>query len=231
MNYKNVQKALFLLRPNRFIAECELDGKIVEAHVRNTGRCRELLVPGCTVYLEEDPRPGRKTHYTLITVEKSGITINMDSLAPNKVFREAMENGQIKLPGFDRPYTVLRPETRYGDSRFDFYMENSSQKAFAEVKGVTLEEDGIVLFPDAPTERGVKHIHELCRAAANGYLAFLVFVVQMKNVRYFTPNRQMHPAFGEALADARRAGVKLLAFDCQVTSNEIRLDEQVKVVL
>ncbi len=231
MKYDNAQKAVFRLRPNRFIAECELLSKKVTAHVRNTGRCRELLVPGCTVYLEEDLRPGRKTRYTLVGVRKSGRLINIDSLAPNKVFREAMENETIELPGFDGPHTFLKPEARYGDSRFDFYMENSSQKAFVEVKGVTLEENGIVLFPDAPTKRGVKHIHELCRAAEEGYLAFLVFVVQMKNVRHLTPNRRTHPAFGEAMETALKSGVRLLAFDCRVSPNEIRLEERVKIVL
>ncbi|UWG96594.1 DNA/RNA nuclease SfsA [Dehalobacter sp. DCM] len=231
MQYDHVKKAIFRLRPNRFIAQCELEGKQVEAHVRNTGRCRELLIPGCTVYLLEDFRPGRKTQYTLISVEKSGRMVNIDSLAPNKIFREAMMEGDIQLPGFEVPCTVLKPETRFGDSRFDFYMENSSQKAFVEVKGVTLEDDGVVLFPDAPTERGVKHIRELCRAAEEGYLAYLIFVVQMKNVRYFTPNRQTHSAFGEALEAARKSGVTLLAFDCHVTANEIWLNEPVEIVL
>lgn len=231
MRYDHVKKAVFRLRPNRFVAECELEGKKVAAHVRNTGRCRELLVPGCTVYLEENLRPDRKTQHTLVSVEKSGRTINVDSLAPNKAFREAMEEGYIGLPGFDGPCTLLKPEARYAESRFDFYMESGSQKAFVEVKGVTLEEDGVVLFPDAPTERGVKHIHGLCRAAESGYLAFLIFVVQMKAVRYLTPNRRTHPAFGEAMEAARKAGVSLLAFDCRVAPDEIRLDEPIKIVL
>ncbi|MDX9872267.1 MAG: DNA/RNA nuclease SfsA, partial [Clostridia bacterium] len=225
MKYANVQRALFWQRPNRFIAICELEGETVTAHVRNTGRCRELLVPGCTVYLEEDLRPDRKTRYTLISVEKPGRMINMDSLAPNKVFREAIEKRSLQLPGLEGPYTVLKSETRYGDSRFDFYIENGSQKAFVEVKGVTLEEDGIVLFPDAPTQRGVKHIYELCRAAAENYLAFLVFIIQMKNVRFLTPNWRTHSAFGKAMKDAQESSVTLLAFDCHVTPNEICLDE------
>ena len=231
MRYDPIQKAVFQRRPNRFVAECELEGQKVTAHVRNTGRCRELLVPGCTVYLNENLRPGRKTRYTLISVEKSGRVINMDSLAPNKAFREAMEEGTITLPGFDGPCRVLKPETRFGESRFDFYMESVSQKAFVEVKGVTLEEDGVVLFPDAPTQRGVKHIRELCRAAEEGYLAFLVFVIQMKDVRYLTPNRRTHPAFGEAMEIAKKSGVNLLAFDCRVAPDEIRLAEQVEIVL
>jgi DNA-binding protein, stimulates sugar fermentation len=155
----------------------------------------------------------------------------MDSLAPNKVFREAMEEESVELPGFHGPCTVLKPETRFGNSRFDFYLESSSQKAFAEVKGVTLEEDGVVLFPDAPTERGVKHIRELCRAAEEGYLAYLVFVVQMENVNYLIPNRRTHPAFGEAMEIARKSGVNLLAFDCRVAPDEIRLNERVEIEL
>lgn len=222
---------MFLNRPNRFIAECLLDGEKAEAHVRNTGRCRELLVPGCTVYLDENCNTGRKTRFTLVSVEKSDRVINIDSLAPNKVFYEAMADGQIDLPGFGRPFTLLKPESRYGGSRFDFYMENGGQKAFAEIKGVTLEEDGVVLFPDAPTERGVKHIHELCRAAEDGYLSYLVFVIQMKNVKYLTPNRKTHPAFGEALSAAQKLGVKLLAFDCYVTPSEIRIADQVNIKL
>ncbi len=231
MRYNHIKKAVFLHRPNRFIAECELDGTVIQAHVRNTGRCRELLIPGSTVYLEENFQPNRKTRQTLVSVEKSGRLINMDSLAPNKAVREAIENGRIQLPRFDAPYTLLKPETRWGDSRFDFYIENSFRKAFIEVKGVTLEENGVTLFPDAPTQRGIKHIQELCRAVSEGYLAYLIFVIQMKNVSFFTPNRQTHPAFGEALEIAQKAGVTLLAYDCFVTSDEIRLDEPVEIKL
>lgn len=231
MRYNNIQKAVFRLRPNRFVAECELEGRKVIAHVRNTGRCRELLVPGCSVFLENHFNTHRKTQYTLISVEKSGRIINIDSLAPNKTFYEAMVEGKVKLPGFDTPITVLKPETCFGDSRFDFYMESNSQKAYAEVKGVTLEENGVVQFPDAPTKRGVKHVFELCRAAKEGYLSFLIFVVQMGDVRYLTPNRRTHPAFGEAMEVALNSGVNLLAYDCCVSSNEIWLDKQVAIVL
>ncbi|MFT4146290.1 MAG: DNA/RNA nuclease SfsA [Mobilitalea sp.] len=229
MKYDNIQQAVFHQRPNRFIAECELEGKIVKAHVRNTGRCRELLIPGCKVYLEEDLRSGRKTQHTLIGVEKSGSMINMDSLAPNKAFREAILNGRIQLPGFGEALTLLKAETRFGDSRFDFYMESDTQKAFIEVKGVTLEEEGIAMFPDAPTERGIKHIYELCRAAKEGYLAYLVFVIQMKKIRYLTPNWATHSAFGEALDIAKKSGVTILAYDCYVTADEIRLDKPIEV--
>ncbi|MBN7774211.1 DNA/RNA nuclease SfsA [Clostridium aminobutyricum] len=231
MKYNNIHQATFRFRPNRFIAECELDGIKIEAHVRNTGRCKELLVPGCTVYLEKNPHPNRKTQYTLISVEKSGRVINMDSLAPNKVFFEAIQKGGLELPGFRYPYGILKSEKHYGDSRFDFYMENDSKKAFIEVKGVTLEEDGIVLFPDAPTERGVKHILELCKAKEEGYLAYLVFIVQMKGVQYLTPNRRTHSAFAEALELAQQSGVNLLSFDCLVSPDEIQLDEKVEIML
>lgn len=231
MKYKNIHKATFLLRPNRFIAKCELDGNIIEAHVRNTGRCKELLIPGCTVYLENDPNPNRKTKYSLISVEKQNRLINMDSLAPNKVFHEALKNGQIELPKFDAPYTIIKPEKVYGDSRFDFYAENDEAKAYIEVKGVTLEENGVVLFPDAPTERGIKHIFELCKAKEDGYLTYLVFIVQMKDVDYFTPNRKMQSVFAEALEVAEKAGVKLLAYDCQVLPGEITLNQPVPILL
>ncbi len=229
MKYNNIQQAIFRQRPNRFIAECELDGKTIIAHVRNTGRCRELLIPGCKVYLEEDLRSTRKTQQTLIAVEKSGTMINMDSLAPNKAFREAIMTEHIQLPGFNEPYTLLKPETRYGDSRFDFYMESDTQKAYIEVKGVTLEEEGIAMFPDAPTERGIKHIYELCRAAKDGYLAYLVFVIQMKKILYLTPNWQTHSAFGEALEMAKKSGVAILAYDCYVTSGEMYIDKPIEV--
>ena len=229
MKYNNIQQAVFLQRSNRFIADCELDGKIINAHVRNTGRCRELLIPGCKVYLEEDLRASRKTQYTLIAVEKSGTMINLDSLAPNKAFREAIMNGHIQLPGFDEPCTLLKAESRFGDSRFDFYMESDIQKAYIEVKGVTLEEDGIAMFPDAPTERGIKHIYELCRASKDGYLAYLVFVIQMKKIHYLTPNWETHSAFGEALAMAKKSGVTILAYDCYVTPNEMYLDKPIEV--
>lgn len=230
MKYEKIQKATFLRRPNRFIAECELDGKPAVAHVRNTGRCRELLVPGATVYLEENTNPARRTRHTLVSVEKGGRLINMDALAPNRAFREAVETGALRLPGLG-DLTALRPERRFGDSRFDFYLESGAQRAYAEVKGVTLEENGVVLFPDAPTVRGVRHAHELCRAAGEGYLAYLVFVVQMENVRYFTPNRATHPAFGDALETARASGVKILAYDCAVAPDEMRLGRPVPVML
>ncbi len=230
MKYENIRKAVFRRRPNRFIAVCELDGADVVAHVPNTGRCRELLVPGYTVYLTENENPARKTRYTLVSVNRAGRLINMDALAPNRAFREAAEGGTVRLPGLDVP-TLVRPECRFGDSRFDFYLENGGRRAFVEVKGVTLEEDGAALFPDAPTERGVRHVRELCRAAAEGYLAYLVLVVQMEGVDRFSPNRRTHPAFADALAAARESGVRILAYDCLVAPDEIRLNRPVPVVL
>lgn len=229
MKYNNIKKAVFLQRPNRFIAECNLEGKIINVHVRNTGRCRELLIPGCKVYLEEDLRASRKTQHTLVAVEKSGTMINMDSLAPNKAFREAIMSEHIQLPGFEAPYTLLKAETRFRDSRFDFYMESETQKAYIEVKGVTLETDKIAMFPDAPTERGIKHIYELCRAAREDYLAYLVFVIQMKKIKYLTPNWETHSEFGQALEMAKKSGVTILAYDCYVTPNEMYLDKPIEV--
>ena len=169
MNYKKIVKAKFIERPNRFIAYCEVDGNIEKVHVKNTGRCRELLIPECTVYLEESDNPNRKTKYSLISVEKGKRIINMDSQVPNKVVYEGLKNNKIKLPGISEEITLIKPEKTYGNSRFDIYLEAGNKKAFIEVKGVTLEEDNIVKFPDAKTERGVKHINELIEASKDGY--------------------------------------------------------------
>jgi sugar fermentation stimulation protein A len=230
MKYENIRNAVFRGRPNRFIAMCELDGADVTAHVPNTGRCRELLVPGYTVYLTENQNPARKTRWTLVSVNRAGRLINMDALAPNRAFREAVEDETVRLPGLDVP-TFVKPECRFGDSRFDFYLEDGVRRAFAEVKGVTLEEDGAALFPDAPTERGVRHVRELCRAAKEGCLAYLILVVQMEGVDHFSPNRRTHPAFADALLAARESGVRILAYDCRVAPDEIRMNRPVPVVL
>ena len=230
----------------------------VRVHVKNTGRCRELLVPGTKVYLEDhiDRMGNRKYRYSLIAVEKqrssgSGtLLINMDSQAPNRVTQEALEEGRLQLPGFPGEGCRIRPETTYGRSRFDFFLEpgptageaegNESAGAssgaepagaFLEVKGVTLETDGIARFPDAPTERGVKHINELVKAAEDGYRAYILFVIQMKGIRWFEPNDETHPAFGEALRQAREAGVEILAMDCRVTGDRLALDQPVPVRL
>lgn len=226
MQYQNVSRGIFLCRPNRFIAEVEIDGSKETVHVKNTGRCRELLVPGCTVYLEKSGNPARKTAYDLIAVEKGPLLINMDSQAPNKVFGEWAASG-----GFRSDLTLLRPETVWGKSRFDFYWEAGEEKGFVEVKGCTLEENGLALFPDAPTERGVKHLNELAAAAAEGYECTVCFVLQMKGCRVFRPNEQTHPEFAAALRDAAHSGVRVLAMDCRVTPNSLLIDAPVPVKL
>lgn len=226
MQYKNIRKATFLDRPNRFVAHVELEGEPVVCHVKNTGRCRELLVPGATIYLQVAENPMRKTPFDLIAVEKGERLINMDAQAPNRVFQEWAEQGQ-----FRGGLTLLRPETTWGNSRFDFYWEAGERKGFVEVKGVTLEEEGIVRFPDAPTERGVKHLEELARCRDNGFEAAICFVIQMERVRYFTPNERTHPAFGKALRKAAASGVEVLAYDCQVRPDRLELRQAVPVRL
>lgn len=224
MTYQHIVPGIFRARPNRFIAHVEMGGKLEVCHVKNTGRCRELLLDGVTVYLEESGNPHRKTKYDLVAVEKGGRLINMDSQAPNKVAAEYLP---ALLPGL----TLLRPETKFGSSRFDFYAEAEGGKWLIEVKGVTLEEDSVVLFPDAPTERGVKHLHELCAAKEAGYKAMALFVVQMADVRYFTPNARTHPEFARALRDAQAKGVQIEAVDCVVTPGSITARRPVEVRL
>ena len=226
MQYGKILPARFLSRPNRFVARVEAEGEELVCHVKNTGRCRELLVPGATVWLEESPNPSRKTKFDLIAVEKGERLINMDAQAPNKVFVEWAAAG-----GFREGLTVLRPETTYGSSRFDFYWESSKSRGFVEVKGVTLEEDGIVRFPDAPTLRGVKHLDELVKAREAGYEAAVCFVIQMENVRWFAPNDETHPEFGQALRRAAQAGVEILAMDCAVTPQSLTMGNPVLVKL
>ena len=231
MNYKKIVKAKFIERPNRFIAYCEVDGNIEKVHVKNTGRCRELLIPECTVYLEESDNPNRKTKYSLISVEKGKRIINMDSQVPNKVVYEGLKNNKIKLPGISEEITLIKPEKTYGNSRFDIYLEAGNKKAFIEVKGVTLEEDNIVKFPDAKTERGVKHINELIEASKDGYYCYILFLIQMDNVLYFNPNKEMHKELGDALIKAKNNGVEILAYDSIVKIGSININEKIKVVL
>lgn len=226
MQYGKILPARFLSRPNRFVARVEAEGEELVCHVKNTGRCRELLVPGATVWLEESPNPSRKTKFDLIAVEKGERLINMDAQAPNKVFGEWAAAG-----GFREGLTLLRPETTYGSSRFDFYWESSKSRGFVEVKGVTLEEDGIVRFPDAPTLRGVKHLDELVKAREAGYEAAVCFVIQMENVRWFAPNDETHPEFGQALRRAAQAGVEILAMDCAVTPQSLTIGKPVPIRL
>ena len=226
MRYNAVEKARFLSRPNRFIAHVDLNGRTEVCHVKNTGRCRELLTPGAAVYLERSLNPARKTKYDLIAVEKGELLINMDAQAPNKVFGEWAAAGNF-LPGL----TLIRPEYTWEDSRFDFLLEDAKGNIFVEVKGVTLEEDGEVRFPDAPTERGVKHLRGLTRAAAQGCRAAAFFVIQMKGPARFRPNDKTHPAFGAALREAAQNGVGVYAYDCRVTPDSLELDAPVAVIL
>ncbi len=261
MKYTRITQGRFLERPNRFIALVEIDGQIEKCHVKNTGRCRELLVPGALVWLEKSDNPSRKTQYDLVAVRKQSakkegcfagscssaminmdsqsanlvvscpsIMINMDSQAPNQAVREWLEQNKSPFPEL----TLIKPECRYGASRIDFYVETAGEqprKIFIEVKGVTLEEDGIARFPDAPTERGIKHMLELQKAIQEGYESCILFVIQMKGIHRFEPNDLTHPAFGETLRQVHKAGVSILAYDCKVTPEEIFLDMPVEVKL
>ncbi len=215
LKYENIKAGKFIARPNRFIALVEIDGKPETVHVKNTGRCRELLVPGAEVYLTEPGTPGRKTRYDLIAVRKeNGILFNIDSQAPNKVVREWLD-----AQGFD----LVQPEYPYGSSRIDFYMERGNARYLMEVKGCTLELDGIGYFPDAPTERGVKHLRELIHAAAAGYHAAAAFVIQMDGVTEVRPNVETHPEFGTVLQEAVNAGVRVLSIPCHAEPGELKI--------
>ena len=226
MQYANIRPAVFLSRPNRFIAKVSMDGQEETVHVKNTGRCRELLLPGRTVWLEEGTNPNRKTKYDLIAVDKDGLLVNMDAQAPNRVFGEWAQAG-----GFVPGLTLLRPETTWGKSRFDFYWEAGDRKGFVEVKGCTLEEDGFCRFPDAPTERGVKHLNELAACMADGYEAAVCFVIQMEGMKSFSPNDATHPAFGDALRAAAKQGVQVLAVGCHVEPDRLEITHTIPVVL
>ena len=261
MQYKHIHKAIFLDRPNRFIAHVLLEGKIQTAHVKNTGRCKELLVPNATVYLEESDNPARKTKYDLIAVEKivteesaspaknppalqnaspsqkspsqpqRALLINMDSQAPNKVASEWLRENKTYFPKL----TLLKPEYTLGDSRFDFYAEyedNDGQhhKSLIEVKGCTLEKDGVALFPDAPTLRGLKHVRELTALRKSGdYECMVLIIVQMKGCKFFTPNRETHADFADALKEAKTAGVKIIAVECEVTPATLLAKDEIEV--
>lgn len=222
--YTAVLPAVFLSRPNRFIARVETEAGEETVHVKNTGRCRELLLPGARVWLAAAQNPARKTRYDLVAVEKGGMLVNMDSQAPNRAALPALPR---LFPGIRE----IRPEAVYGDSRLDFAARRNGRPLYIEVKGCTLEEQGVALFPDAPTERGVKHLRELQRAAAEGCEAVLLVVIQMKGPRAFSPNRRTHPAFAQTLAEAAAAGVRVLAYDCRVTPDSLTLDDPVEVRL
>lgn len=225
MKYSNpIVSGKFIERPNRFIAKVSVNGSIETVHVKNTGRCRELLVPNADVYLEYCDLDSRKTKYDLIAVHKGARLINMDSQAPNKVAAEY-------LPTLFPDYTLLKPEVKHNNSRFDFYLETPDEKWFIEVKGVTLEENGIARFPDAPTERGIKHVEELIDCLDEGYRAMVLFVIKMKGIKHFEPNNRTHPAFGDALRRAKAAGVEIRAIDCIVTCDTLTADSEIKVKL
>lgn len=231
MTYKNIVKGIFISRPNRFIAHVEIDGKEEIVHVKNTGRCKELLTPGCVVYLSVSDNPARKTKYDLIAAEKQrdnlpSLLINLDSQIPNDAAEEYLRKGTIFSEN-----AVIRREVKYGNSRFDFYIEDNGERIFLEVKGVTQEMNGTALFPDAPTERGVKHIEELISCTKDGYKAYILFVIQMKEIDRLIPNDGTHKAFGDALRKAKEAGVEIIAMDSVVTPDSIAIDKEVPVVL
>ena len=220
MKYENITHAKFIERPNRFVAYVELNGKVEKVHVKNTGRCRELLLPGSDVVLVQTDKPARKTKYDLIAVYKKGLGwVNIDSQAPNQAVKEWLDSS----PALFENISLLKPEYTYGKLRVDFYLECGARKIFIEVKGCTLEIDGIGYFPDAPTERGVKHLYELAEAAGKGYECYIAFVIAMPGVRKVLPNVKTHPEFGTALAAAREAGVKVLYFPCHVAPDELRI--------
>jgi sugar fermentation stimulation protein A len=225
MRYDNMTPGIFRARPNRFIAHIEIDGAVEICHVKNTGRCRELLVPGCTVWCQRSDNPNRKTKFDLIAVQKGDRLINMDSQAPNKAAGEWLASGGLG------EISELRPEVKHGDSRYDFSFVKDGKRCFLEVKGCTLEEDGVCAFPDAPTERGAKHIRGLTEAAQAGYGAYILFVIQMSDVKYIRPHDETDPEFGRALREAAQNGVHILAMDCAITPDTIAIRLPVLVKL
>ena len=226
MKYSNIERAYFKERPNRFIAYVETEEGREICHVKNTGRCKELLTSDAVVYVQRNDNPARKTKLDLIGVEKGDYLINMDSPAPNGAVKEWLQAGNL----FSKNAVVYSEKT-YGESRFDFYIEDGERKAFMEVKGVTLELDGVCRFPDAPTERGVKHIRELIKCMEDGYEAYILFVIQMSPVKYLEPNDATHKAFGDALREAAKAGVHVMARDCKVTIDSMEIMNEVEVRL
>ena len=226
MKYANIKEGIFIERVNRFIAHIDVDGKVEVCHVKNTGRCKEILVKGCKVFVQEFDSKIRKTKFDLISVYKGNRLINIDSQVPNKMFSE-----WVKLGNLFKDIKVFKSEVFYKNSRFDFYVEYEDKKAFIEIKGVTLENEGVVLFPDAPTSRGVKHLKELVSAREEGYEAYVIFIVQMEGVKYFTPNYETHKEFGDTLSFCKNNGVNILAFDSVVLKDEIYIKDNVKVLI
>ena len=228
MKYGKMVEARFLRRVNRFTAFVELNGQEEMVHVKNTGRCKELLLEGSKVFLEEADKEGRKTKYSLIAVYKGDVLVNMDSQAPNQMAAETLAEGKIGEIG---EVDFLKREVKYENSRFDLYYQKGEKKGFIEVKGVTLEEDGVAKFPDAPTERGAKHLRELIKAKEEGYEAAVLFVIQMKGVKEFRPNEERDKNFADALRDAAKAGVQILAYDCRVQVGQVYMENKIPVNL
>lgn len=226
MKYNNISEAVFIKRPNRFVAHIIINGQEEICHVKNTGRLGELLLPGAKVYVSRNDNPNRKTKYSLIAVEKEGVLYNIDSQVPNQLALEWVHSGH-----FEKNISYVKPEKTYKNSRFDLYIETEKKKIFMEVKGVTLNQDGIALFPDAPTERGKKHVLELCEAIEEGYEACILFVVKFRPVRHFSPNTVRHPDFTRSLRDAKEKGVHIMAVSCQVEPDEICIMEEIPVIL
>ncbi len=228
MKYKNVVEAIFINRPNRFIANVVIDGKLEKVHVKNTGRCKEILTEGTRVYLEKANNPNRKTRYSLISAYKGDLLINIDSQVPNEVVYSSIRENKIEeLIDVD----ILKKEVNYRGSRFDLYYEKGDEKGFIEVKGVTLEIDGLSLFPDAPTERGTRHIREIIQSVEEGYNSYIFFLVQIPEIKFFKPHEEMDKAFSHALLEAKEKGVNILAYNSLVTKDEILLGQRIKVLI
>lgn len=225
MKYEKIKTGKLIERENRFIALVEVDGEVERVHVPNTGRCKEIFVPGATVILNEPTGTKRKTRYSLVSAYKGDLLINIDSQAPNKIVKEALENKKIF-----KDITLIHPECTYGNSRFDFYFERGEERAFMEIKGVTLEQNSLCMFPDAPTLRGVKHIEELIKAKGEGYGAHILFLVQMEGMKAFVPNVEMHKDFGDALKDAMDVGVNALVYDTVVREGEVIFGKKVELM-
>lgn len=228
MEYSKIKHGIFLSRPNRFLANVIVDGNEETVHVKNTGRLKELLISGTEIVLEESNNPNRKTKYSLIGIYKGKELVNIDSQAPNAAVFEAVKDGKIKEIG--KPQFVKR-EVKYGDSRFDIYYERDGVKGFVEVKGVNLEIDGVAKFPDAPTQRGAKHLNELIKAHSEGYECSVLFAIQMKGIKAFMPNTDMDKIFSNALKAASKAGVNVLAYDCKITESSMTIDEKMDVII
>lgn len=228
MRYTRVKQARFIDRPNRFIANVEIEGKREVVHVKNTGRCKEIFVKGTRLILEESDNPNRKTRYSVIAGYKDGLLINTDSQIPNAVVYDAVKDNRIEeIQGI----THIRREVTFGNSRFDIYFEGEHSKGFIEVKGVTLEHDGVCKFPDAPTQRGTKHVYEMIEAVNRGYKGYIFFLVQMEGMKYFTPNYETDPDFAEALKRAKEEGVEILVYDSEVKEDEIVIGKKIDYIL